>query len=69
MSGYDFTTEVSHEQGYLEVKAQVTIKHDGSYYLEWWEVEGKLMHRDDIPDALQEVLFDIAEDHKREDAA
>lgn len=64
MRGYDFTTEVSWEQGYLDVKAQVTIKStNGDFYLDWWEVEGKLMHRHDIPDALQEVLFDIAGDH------
>ena len=67
MSGYDFTTEVSHEQGYLEVKAQVTIAPDREFHLDWWEVEGKLMHRNDIPDALQEVLFDIAEYHLLED--
>jgi hypothetical protein len=68
MRGYDFTTEVSWEQGFLSVKAQVTIKPDGSYYLDWWEVEGKLMHRDDIPNELQEILFEIAEDHMREES-
>jgi hypothetical protein len=69
MKGYDFTTEVSWEQGYLDVRAQVTINANGDFYLDWWEVEGKLMHRDEIPDKLQEILFEIAEGHKHEDAA
>jgi hypothetical protein len=68
MRGYDFTTEVSWMQGYLWVMAQVTINADGDFYLDWWEVEGKLMYRDEIPDELQEVLFEIADDHKREDS-
>ena len=64
----DFTTEVSWEQGYLDVNAQVTINSNGDFYLDWWEVEGKLMYRDEIPGELQEILFEIAEDHMREGA-
>jgi hypothetical protein len=64
----DFTTEVSWEQGYLDVNAQVTINPNGDFYLDWWEVEGRLMHREDIPGELQEILFEIAEDHMREGA-
>ena len=68
MRGYDFTTEVSWWQDYLLVRAQVTIQPDGDYYLDWWEVEGRLMFRDDIPDGLQEVLFELAEDQLKEES-
>lgn len=68
MRGYDFTTEVSWWQDYLLVRAQVTIHPDGDYYLDWWEVEGRLMFRDDIPDGLQEVLFELAEDQLKEES-
>ena len=64
---YDYTTEVVVEQGFLEVIAQVTITKEGDAYLDWWEVEEKMIHTIHCPNRLKELLFEIAEDHMKED--
>lgn len=63
----DYTTTVMIDQEYLDVEAQVTISADGTYYLDWWDVEGAIQQRENIPPKLQEVLFELAEDNFRAD--
>lgn len=63
----DYTTTVVTDQGLLEVVAQVTISKHGDYYLDWWDVEGKMQHTSDAPDKLQELFFELADDNMRED--
>lgn len=63
----DYVTVVSVEQGFLSVEAQVTISGDGDFYLDWWDVEGKMQDRTNIPEALQDLLFELAEDNMKED--